>query len=421
MSVSVDAGSRAERAEGLRSALVDKIVADHAAKGLMMHADVERAMRKVPRDLFTPGVALEHAYENSVVITVRRGAETISSVSAPYLIAEMLGQAADALGGLGGRDVLEIGSGGYNASLLAELVGPSGSVTTVDIFPEVADRAAACLEAAGYHDVTVVCTDAEHPIEPGRRYDLILVTAAAWDISPAWREQLTSEGVLVVPLRTFGMTRSWALRRSGDRLVSQSHRQCGFVSVQGDGAHEVRYVDIADGVHLRLDEGQRIDHAVVSGLLNQPREEAWAGVTLPPRTVLSDLDLWLATRLMGETPEFVVLSAQEAAVESGIVAPSWRFGTPAALDEGTFSYRSALRWTGRMFDLGAYAHGPEAAAAVGRMVEHMRAWVDAGSPQPVLHVLPARTPDGDLPDGAVLDKRHSRLVLAFTSDEKGTR
>lgn len=45
----------------------------------------------------------------------------------------------------------------------------------------------------------------------------------------------------------------------------------------------------------------------------------------------------------------------------------------------------------------------------------------AGSPPPVLHVLPAHAPDGDLPDGAVVDKRHSRVVLAFTPDEKGTR
>ncbi|GLZ16047.1 hypothetical protein Acsp04_62820 [Actinomadura sp. NBRC 104425] len=415
---SVDTASRAEE---LRNALVDTIIADHEAKGLAMRADVERALRTVPREVFTPGVPVEDAYANKAVITIRCGPETLSSVSAPYLIAEMLGQAADALGGLEGRDVLEIGSGGYNAALIAELVGPTGRVTTVDILPEVTDRAATCLAAAGYNGVTVVCADAEHVIEPGRRYDLIIVTAGAWDIPPAWREQLTDDGVIVVPLRTFGMTRSWALRRSGDRLVSQSHRLCGFVSMQGDGAHEMRYVDIADGVHLRLDQGQQVDPAVVAGLLTQPRREAWAGVSLPPRTVLADLDLWLPARLTREVAEFVVLSAQEEAVQSGIVAPAWRFGTPAALDEGTFSYRSALRWTGGMFDLGAYAHGPEAAAAAGRLVEHMLAWVDAGSPAPVLHVLPARTPDGDLPEGAVLDKRHSRLVLAFTPDpEEGT-
>lgn len=346
-----------------------------------------------------------------------RGDEAISSVSAPYLIAEMLGQAANAVGDLTGCDVLEIGSGGYNASLLAELVGPSGSVTTVDIDPEVTDRAAACLAAGGYHDVSVVCADAEYPVEPGRRYDLIIVTAGAWDIPPAWREQLTDSGVLVVPLRTFGVTKSWALRRRGDRLVSESHRQCGFVSMQGDGANKIRYVDIAEGVHLRLDEGQQVDPAAIEGVLSQPRREAWAGVSLRPRTALIDLSLWLATRMRAT---FVMLTAQEAAVESGIVAPSWRFGTPATLDEGTFCYRSALRWTDRRFDLGACAHGPDARAATGRMAEHMRAWVDAGCPPPVLHVAPADTPDGDLPDGAVLDKRHSRLVLAFTSNKKGT-
>ncbi|WP_405088830.1 methyltransferase, FxLD system [Microbispora sp. NBC_01389] len=400
--------------ESLRNKLVDCLAADHRAKGLDLRPEVEAAMRTVPRELYTPGIPLEEAYENTAIITKRVGKESISSVSAPFLIAEMLGQAVDALGRMEGRHVLEVGSGGYNASLLRELVGPAGSVTTVDIDPDVTGRAAACLEAAGYNDVVVVCADAEQPIEPGRRYDLIIVTAGAWDVAPAWCDQLTEDGVLVVPLRTFGMTRSWALRRHGHRLVSYSHRQCGFVPMQGAGAHDMRYVDIGDGVHLRLDEGQQIDPAVVAGLLTMPREEAWAGLSLPPRTVLADLDLWLATRLVREVQEFVVLSAQEAAVASGIVAPSWRFGTPATLHDGTFAYRSALRWTGRLFDLGAHAHGIEAVAAAGRMVEHMRAWVDSGSPCPVLHVLPAHIPDGDLPDGVVLDKRHSRLVLAFT-------
>ncbi len=129
--------------------------------------------------------------------------------------------------------MLEIGSGGYNAALLRELVGPSGSVTTVDIDPDVTDRARACLEAVGYGDVTVVCADAERRIDPGRTWDLIIVTAGAWDIPPAWIGQLARNGTLVVPLRTFGMTRSWALRRAGDRLVSHSQRLCGFVSDAG--------------------------------------------------------------------------------------------------------------------------------------------------------------------------------------------
>ncbi|WP_432844228.1 methyltransferase, FxLD system [Dactylosporangium sp. CA-092794] len=403
--------------DDLRAAMVDALIADHAGKGLTMRPDVEAALRVVPRHLFTPDVPPEEAYRaDHSVITKRDGDETVSSVSAPWLIAEMLGQAADALGGgFAGRRVLEIGSGGYNASLLRELVGASGSVTTVDIDPDVTERASACLAAAGYRDVTVRCADAEQPIGPGGSFDVIVVTAGAWDVPAAWTSQLVEGGVLVVPLRTFGMTRSWALRRTGGRLISSSQRLCGFVSMRGAGAHEMRYVDIADGVHLRLDEGQQVDADAVGGLLAQLRVQAWAGVSLPPRTILADLDLWLAARVMDGGERFVVLTAQQEAIDADVVAPAWRFGTPAVLHEGTLCYRSALRWSDDLFDLGACGHGPDAAAATERMVEQMRAWLDAGSPPPVLHILPAMTPDGDLPAGTVLDKRHSRIVLTFTS------
>ncbi|GAB3170962.1 hypothetical protein GCM10027059_38370 [Myceligenerans halotolerans] len=399
--------------EDLRNAMVERLAADHRGKGLVLRPEVETALRTVPRELFTPGIPVEEAYENTAIITKKLPTgENISSVSAPFLIAEMLGQAADALGSLDGRHVLEIGSGGYNAALLRELVGASGSVVTVDIDPDVTDRASACLDAAGYSDVTVMCADAEHPIEQGRRYDLIIVTAGAWDIPPAWRDQLVDDGVLVVPLRMYGTTRSWALRRSGDRLTSLSRRLCGFVPMQGDGASAIRYIDLADGVHLRLDEGEQVDEASLEGILDQPRAEAWAGVSLPPRTVLADLGTWLAIH---QREQYVVLSAQDAAITAGTVAPGWQHGTPATLADGTFAYRSRLRWADRRFDLGSYAHGPDAKAAAERMVEHMRAWVEAGCPAPSLGVFPAATPDGDLPDGAVLDKRHSRLVLSFTT------
>ena len=44
--------------------------------------------------------------------------------------------------------VMEIGSGGYNAALLAEITGEH--VVTVDIDPDITARASAALEAAGY-------------------------------------------------------------------------------------------------------------------------------------------------------------------------------------------------------------------------------------------------------------------------------
>jgi protein-L-isoaspartate(D-aspartate) O-methyltransferase len=45
--------------ESLRNAMVDRIAADHAQKGLVLRPEVEAALRTVPRELFTPGVPLE--------------------------------------------------------------------------------------------------------------------------------------------------------------------------------------------------------------------------------------------------------------------------------------------------------------------------------------------------------------------------
>jgi protein-L-isoaspartate(D-aspartate) O-methyltransferase len=98
--------------EDLLAAMVDQLVDDHVGKGLAMRPEVEAALRRVPRHLFTPDAAMAEAYRaDQAVVTKRVGDEAVSSVSAPWLIAEMLGQAADAVdGSLTGRHVLEIGS-----------------------------------------------------------------------------------------------------------------------------------------------------------------------------------------------------------------------------------------------------------------------------------------------------------------------
>src|SRR5260221_6411727 len=93
-----------------------------------------------------------------------------------------------------GMRALEVGSGGYNAALMAELAGQAGEVTTVDIDPEVTGRAARCLADAGYARVNVVLADAEDGVKEHAPYDRIIATAGAWDIPPAWVDQLAAGG-----------------------------------------------------------------------------------------------------------------------------------------------------------------------------------------------------------------------------------
>jgi protein-L-isoaspartate(D-aspartate) O-methyltransferase len=395
----------------LRDELAERVAARHRAVSLVLPAEIDAALRAVPRHLFTGDAPLEVAYGDAAIVTKRdeRGV-AFSSVSAPWLQAVMLDQA----GVTPGDRVLEIGSGGYNAALIREVVGPAGSVTTVDIDPEITTTAARCLAAAGYADVEVICADAEFEIAPGQAFDAILVTVGSWDVPPAWPSQLAPGGRLVVPLRTKGMTRSWALERQGDDLVSRGHRMCGFVPMRGAGAHQGTAVPLLDGgaVGLWLDEGESIEAAALSGVLDTPRAETWTGVTIRPGELFSDQDLWLASAL----PGFCLITASQQALNDGTVSLPWQHGTPTFLDGPNLAYRAKPRpagTDGELLEFGAFAHGPQAEQAARLLAGEIRAWDRAGRPTPRLSVHPAGTPDTHLPDGLRVEKTHSRLVISW--------
>jgi protein-L-isoaspartate(D-aspartate) O-methyltransferase len=206
----------ADRAVEIRDALTDRLRAD----GMITSQVVETAFRTVPRHEFVPaGTPLEVAYNADDSVATKRDEHgvIISSISAPFIQARMIEQSELRRG----MSVLEIGSGGYNSALLAEVVGPDGRVVSVDIDPEVTDRASALLDATGYGSrVTVVLADAEHGVPESGPFDRIIVTVGAWDIPPAWLDQLAGDGVIVVPLRMNGITRSIALRREGCLLYT---------------------------------------------------------------------------------------------------------------------------------------------------------------------------------------------------------
>ncbi len=395
----------------LRIAMVEGISERHRTLGLVLEDEIRRALLTVPRHVFAEGDAdLKTSYEDTAIITKRDeelGINT-SSVSAPWLQAVMLGQA----GLKPGDRVMEVGSGGYNAALIREIVGPAGAVTTVDIDPDISGRAVRCLAAAGYDDVEVICADAEFVLEGDRTFDVIIVTAGAWDVAPAWIRQLAEGGRLVVPIRFKGMTRSWLLERQGGVLVSKDHVACGFVPVLGAGAHVGTGIPLMEEprVGLWLDERDGIDACELGGVLELPRVETWTGVTVDAGVVFSDQDLWLATTM----PGFCLITCSQEAIDQGVVALPWQYGTPAFIDGPNLTYRpKPRRLDDDRFEFGAFAHGPQAQETTRLLADQIAAWDRAGRPAPRLSVHPASTPDADLPDGFVLDKRHSRLVISW--------
>ncbi|MBV9139990.1 MAG: methyltransferase, FxLD system [Pseudonocardiales bacterium] len=392
--------------------VVEQIIVQREELGLVLSREVEAALRTVPRHLFAPGVPLEQAYANHSIVTKRteRGSP-LSSVSAPWVQAMMLGQLQVAPG----QRVLEIG-GGYNAALLRELVGPEGSVSTLDIDPEIADRALSCLTTAGYRDVRVLCADGEFGAAEYGPFDRIIVTVGTWGIPPAWVEQLAEGGRLVVPLWIKGLCQSWALERHGRCLVGRDRIGCGFVPMQGVGKYRSQSIPLHGGQASLWVGDQQADATALGEALSTPRVEAWSGVTVRKGEIelFGGLGLWLA-----RLPEFCLLSAKQDAVDRGLVSPASPMASPALLDrDSSLAYRAKLRPldAGKTIrELGAYAHGPHAAEVAERFVDQIRIWDrdHRHGPGPRLTVHPAGTPDGDLPAGLVIDRRHTRIVVSW--------
>jgi protein-L-isoaspartate(D-aspartate) O-methyltransferase len=397
-----------ERADALRAAMVE----DMRSHGDFDSDQVGRAFATVPREGFAPGAPLEQVYNRDDVVITKRDENglALSSVSAPRIQALMLEQ-ADIRPGM---RVLEIGSGGYNAALIAELVGPDGEVTTVDIDEFVVDRAKEYLAETGYPQVRVLQVDAEGGVPEHAPFDRIIVTAGAWDIPPAWTDQLAEDGLLVVPLRLRGLTRSFAFAREENRLVAVNYRLCGFVPMQGAGANAEQLVLLhGEDVGLRVDNDQPVDAEGLRAALTSPRVEHSSGVEVGGFEPFDDLDLWLATAL----DDFGLLVAKDAAMEAGLVAKSARMGAKTALAGGSFAYRAsqATSEDRTAFEFVVYGHGPDADRIAGEYVELIRVWDRAHrrGPGARVEVFPAGTPDMEIPEGRLIEKKHTRVLISW--------
>ena len=112
-----------------------------------------------------------------------------------------------------GQRVLDVGTGsGWTTALLAMLVGPSGKVVGVELVPDLAEWGA---ENLAGQDIPWASIRAAEPdvlgIPSEAPFDRILVSAAARSLPDELVEQLTDDGVMVVPVGAM-MTR---VRRTG--------------------------------------------------------------------------------------------------------------------------------------------------------------------------------------------------------------
>ena len=176
---------------------------------------------------------LAEIYSNRALVTAVEGWRPTSSTSQPALVARML----ESLDLAPGTSVLEIGTGtGYNAALLREIVGAEGSVCSIELQCDVAERARGYLDGEGYHDVIVLARDAYCGAVEAAPYDRIVATVGCSDISPHWLEQLAPDGWMLIPLQHGFWDPLVRVSRDPDRAghgIGRIVGYSGFMPIQG--------------------------------------------------------------------------------------------------------------------------------------------------------------------------------------------
>lgn len=138
-------------------------------------------------------------FDDGVTEWPQTGYRPTCSASMPSVVAGML----SALDIRPGHSVLEIGTGtGYNAALIAELVGRDGEVTTIEIDGRVGAAAHDRLAAAGFSQVHTLVADAVTATVAGR-FDRVIVTAAVRlaRLPHSWVAATRVGGHLLAPMR----------------------------------------------------------------------------------------------------------------------------------------------------------------------------------------------------------------------------
>jgi protein-L-isoaspartate(D-aspartate) O-methyltransferase len=285
-----------------------RLVTELRHRGSGLSRSVQDAFARVPRHIFVPEVGAAAAYrDEAFVIKCGPDGMPVSSSSQPAMMAIML----DQLGLRPGHRVLEIGTGsGYNAAVMAAVVGPDGDVVSVDIDADLVTRARSSLVAAGYDEVTVRCADGGFGDPASAPFDRIIVTAGAWDIAPAWLDQLGPGGRLVLPLSVRGIQLSVALERLDGAWRSTSAWRCGFVRMLGAyaGPERVLVLDEPHALFAQMSDGSPVDGPGLQRALAGPVTDVPVDTRRVGVADLPDLDLWLSVT-SADLARLIILAA----------------------------------------------------------------------------------------------------------------
>jgi protein-L-isoaspartate(D-aspartate) O-methyltransferase len=205
------------RQRGLRNRLVKKL----RLKGILDER-VLAAIGKVPRHLFFDDALLIHAYEDKA-FPIGEG----QTISQPYTVAFQ----TEKLDIKSGDKVLEIGTGsGYQAAILMEM---DAKVYTIEFQQKLFERTKTFLPQLGYQPYFFF-GDGSKGMASKAPFNKIIVTAGAPIIPDALIDQLTDNGILIIPVGDREKQKMVRIRKQDGKLLKEEFNSFAFVPLLGE-------------------------------------------------------------------------------------------------------------------------------------------------------------------------------------------
>ena len=168
--------------------LVEKLISEKT----LQTPQIINAFKAVDRKDFVLSEDKDRAYEDKPL-----GIGFGATISQPTTIAIMLEKLQPESRG----NVLEVGTGsGYLTTLLAKIVGESGSIFSIEYLLELKEFAKTNLKKYNFRNVSLFVGDGKAGLKGYAPFDKIISSASGDEIPKKWRDQLQIGGRIVAPV-----------------------------------------------------------------------------------------------------------------------------------------------------------------------------------------------------------------------------
>ena len=203
----------------------EQLMEHWASSGIIKDKKVIGAFKKVPRELFVAEDRTEEAY-GDYPLSIGKG-QTISQPTTVMIMTQALELKE-------GNKVLEVGSGsGYQAAVIANIVGDNGKVMSTEIVDELVESAKINIKKLKLKNVKIIKHDGSKGYAKEAPYDKIIITAACPKIPSPLIRQLKEGGIIVAPVGDMNEQEMIKGRKINGKLIEENLGDFMFVPLKG--------------------------------------------------------------------------------------------------------------------------------------------------------------------------------------------